>query len=154
MFDCVWIMSSDSETENLTPPNISEIAEAAKNNLLPAKSEGRYKLTYNKFMEWRLKNAINSFSENVMIAYFEVLSNTMKPSSLWSFYSMLKATVNINHNVDIAKYSKLQALLKRKSDGFKSKKSKILTSQNIKDFLENAPDDKYLFMKVRLLTSI
>lgn len=141
-------MSSDSEIENLTPPNISEIAEAAKNNLLPAKSEYRYKFTYQRFMEWRLKNDVKSFSENVMMAYFQELSKTMKPSSLWSFYSMLKATININHNLDIANYSKLQALLKRKSDGFKSKKSKILTSKNINDFLENAPDDKYLFMKV------
>ncbi|KAJ8915302.1 hypothetical protein NQ315_014810 [Exocentrus adspersus] len=34
------------------------------------------------------------------------------------------------------------------------KKSKILTSKNINDFLEHAPDDKYLFMKVALIIGI
>ncbi|KAJ8910564.1 hypothetical protein NQ315_008949 [Exocentrus adspersus] len=41
-----------------------------------------------------------------------------------------------------------------KSDSFKSKKSKILTSKNINDFLEHAADDKYLFMKVALIIGI
>ncbi|KAJ8914288.1 hypothetical protein NQ315_011023, partial [Exocentrus adspersus] len=54
-------------------------------------------------------------------------------------------------------YSKTDIILNqicRKSDGFKSKKSKILTSKNINDFLEHAPDDKYLFMKVALIIGI
>ena len=55
----------------------------------------------------------------------------------------------MNHNVNIATYSKLIILLKRKSDGFRSKKSKVLTAKNINDFLENAPDSQYLFIKVR-----
>lgn len=142
-------MSSDSENEVLTPPNITQIAENASSSLLPVKSRERYELAYQKFMEWRLKNNIQSFSENVMLAYFQELSEKMKPSSLWAFYSMLRTTININNNVNIATYSKLIILLKRKSDGFKSKKSKVLTAKNINDFLENAPDSQYLLMKVR-----
>jgi hypothetical protein len=143
-------MSSDSDEVILcTPPHITEKAKEATNNLLPKKSRERYDIVYKKFMEWRLKNNIKSFSENVLLAYFEELSSGMKPSSLWAIYSMLRTTINIKqNNTNIATYHKLISLLKRKSDGFKSKKSKTLTSKEINNFLEQAPDDKYLFMKV------
>ena len=73
----------------------------------------------------------------------------MKPSSLWAIYSMLKSTININHNnINIATYPKLIGLLKRKSDGYQPKKSNILTSKQIKTFLEEAPN-KFLFEKVK-----
>lgn len=76
----------------------------------------------------------------------------MKPSSLWSIHSMLRSTINLNHeNVNIAHYPKLIALLKRKSDGFKGKKSKILTPEEIKKFLEKAPNSIFLLMKVRII---
>lgn len=146
-------MYSDIENDEIssTPPNIIEMAEVATSNLLPTKSRERYETTYQKFMNWRLKNKLNSFSENVMLAYFQDLSSKMKPSSLWAFYSMLRSTINIKHNINIATYCKLIALLKRKSDGFKCKKSMVLTSKHINDFLEKAPDNEYLFMKVTYL---
>ncbi|KAJ3665542.1 hypothetical protein Zmor_001033 [Zophobas morio] len=145
-------MSSDSDELMCTPPEIIEKAKTAIENLLPAKSRDRYETVYHKFMERKLKNKVNSLSENVMLVYFEELSTTMKPSSLWAIYSMLRATINIKHDkINIATYPKLIALLKRKADGFKSKKSKTLTSKNINDFLQNAPDTQYLFMKVVLI---
>ncbi|CAH0552504.1 unnamed protein product [Brassicogethes aeneus] len=137
-----------------TPPEIVDSAKAATKNLLPVKSRERYEINYDKFMKWRTSNKIQSFSENVLLAYFEQLSITMKPSTLWATYSMLKSTISINHDINIASYSKLQALLKRKSDGFKSKKSKVLNSQQINTFLKNAPDRKYLLMKVILIFGI
>lgn len=144
-------MSSDSESEvNLTPDNIKMLAETATNNLLPIKSRERYEIAYKKFMDWQQNNKVSTFTETVMLAYFQQLSETMKPSSLWAIYSMLRSTLNIKHNVNIENYPKLVALLKRKSDGFRSKKSKTLTSKNISDFLKNAPDSRYLFAKVIL----
>lgn len=140
-------MSSDSDP-SCTPPEILEKAQGATNNLLPAKSRERYEIVYKKFMDWRLKNKIESFSENVMLAYFEEISEPMKPSSIWSWYSMLKSTINIRHDIDISKYMKLKALLKRKSEGYKPKKSKTLNSNQISHFLQNAPDKKYLLTKV------
>ncbi|KAJ3655680.1 hypothetical protein Zmor_014801 [Zophobas morio] len=148
-------MSSDSDELMCTPPEIIEKAKTAIENLLPKKSRDRYETVYHKFIEWKLKNKVNSLSENVMLAYFEELSTTMKPSSLWAIYSMLRATINIKHDkINIATYPKLIALLKRKADGFKSKKSKTLTSKNINDFLQNAPDTQYLFMKVVLIIAV
>ena len=99
-------------------------------------------------MNWRGNNNVSSFSENVLIVYFEELSTILKPSTMWSHYSMIKATLNIKHNVDINKYLKLTALMKRKSDGYIAKKSKILGNDEIKRFLDQAPDEVHLLTKV------
>lgn len=65
---------------------------------------------------------------------------------------MLRTTISINHdNINIANYPKLLAVLKNKSDGFKSKKSKTLKTKEINDFLQLAPDNKYLLMKVKYI---
>lgn len=47
---------------------------------------------------------------------------------------MVKSTIHTKHNINIGKYPKLHAFLKRKLTGFKSKKSKVLTSNNINNF--------------------
>ncbi|KAJ8912574.1 hypothetical protein NQ315_006646 [Exocentrus adspersus] len=55
----------------------------------------------------------------------------MKSSTLWSVYSMLRATLNIYNKVDIGTYLKLRAFLK----------------------LE-APDDTYLSTKVAMIFAV
>jgi hypothetical protein len=61
---------------------------------------------------------------------------------------MLRATLNMNKNVDIGKFTRLIAFLKRKSDGYMAKKSKIFIKQQIDAFLKQADDEKYLSVKV------
>ncbi|KAK5642934.1 hypothetical protein RI129_009101 [Pyrocoelia pectoralis] len=86
-----------------------------------------------------------------MLAYICYLSKIRKPSSLWSYYSMLKATLKMNHNVDIASYFGLFGFLKRKFDGYKTKKSKVFTKDNVETFWYEAPDEIYLMIKVALI---
>lgn len=67
---------------------------------------------------------------------------------------MIKSTLQINENVDISKYNKLIAFLKRQNDEYEPKKSKILTMENVKKFLNEAPDEDFLLMKVVLIFGI
>ncbi|CAH1381929.1 unnamed protein product [Tenebrio molitor] len=134
-----------------TPPEIRQQAITATNNLLPERSRLQYERAYNLFNSWRNENRIKNFSENVLLAYFQKLSATMKPSSLWSIYSMLRSTLNLKNNIGIRKYPKGCSFLKRASDGYKPKKSKTLTPQQIQEFLTTAPDEKYLFTKAALI---
>jgi hypothetical protein len=67
---------------------------------------------------------------------------------MWTKFSMLKATLKVHRNIDISKYSKLIVFLKSKSRTYKPKKAKILESEHIKQFLKEAPDEKYLMVKV------
>ncbi|KAJ8914785.1 hypothetical protein NQ315_014526 [Exocentrus adspersus] len=148
-------MDSDSEESiNCTPEDIIESAVTATMNLLPAKSKEKYLKEYDSFMDWRIKKGINSFTERVLLAYFEMKSKMWKSSTLWSTYSKLKATIMVNNDVDISKYSKLIAYLKNKSTGYKPKKSKTFSREEIYKFLLQAPDDHYLMHKVALIFGI
>lgn len=84
------------------------------------------------------------------MAYFSELSKKYKSSSLWAHYSMLKSTISTNHNIDIKTYLKLTAFLKKQSIGFKSKKSKVLTPNDVEKYLNEAPNEIHLATKVIL----
>ncbi|XP_043461530.1 uncharacterized protein LOC122498058 [Leptopilina heterotoma] len=89
-----------------------------------------------------------------MLAYLIELSEKYKPPTVWSTYSMLKSTLKNNDNVNIASFMKVTSFLKRNSDGYKSKKSKTLSPENVNMFLSEAPDDIFLATKVALIFGI
>lgn len=72
----------------------------------------------------------------------------MAAASLWPEYSMLKATLKAKENIDINKFGVVIPYLKNLNVGYRSKKSKILTREHIKTFLQQADDGEYLFEKV------
>lgn len=135
------------EKENL-PSDVENAALEAESLLLPQKSRMMYEKEYQSFKKWKSIKNINGVSEKILLAYFSEKSKKAMPSSLWSYYSMLKRTLLVNENCDISKFSKLTTLLKNLSGGYKAKKSKILESDDIIKFLREAPDDVYLLMKV------
>lgn len=118
--------------------------------LLPEKSKKRYESTYKVFKDWcQSKDNADVVTESLLLMYFQEKSSILKsPSSMWCEYSMLKTTIFINENIDISKYYKLRAFLKRQNAGYKPKKSNTFSREGINRFLEEAPDDKYLLMKV------
>ncbi|XP_049886289.1 uncharacterized protein LOC126380733 [Pectinophora gossypiella] len=144
----------DEELLNSTPEEISTLAQEITENLLPTKSSSLYNKAYNNFMAWKLDHKASSFSENVLLAYFQSLHNKFKPSSLWVEYSKLKSTINLYHQTDISKYAKLLAFLKRKSEGFKAKKAQTFSPNHLKTFIDEAPDNIYLLTKVAVIFGI
>ena len=140
----------NSRSFGLKMSDSEEILQKASqicSELLPTKSKSRYEAELNRFMEWRLANNVQTFSENALMVYFEELSSKYKSSTLWTMFSMLKSTLRTNHNIDLGNYKKLQALIKRKSDNYVPKKSQILTEDDFGRFLTKASDDKYLLIK-------
>lgn len=137
-----------TSSDDLTPEDIRNEANSIVDNILPSKSKHFYMKCYEEFMSWKTKKGVKFISESLLLVYFQELSNTKKSSSLWSFYSMLRSTINIKNNIDISKYVKLKAFLKRKSEGHRPKKSKVFTAHNMETFLNNAPDDTFLDKKV------
>ncbi|KAL0808689.1 hypothetical protein ABMA28_013120 [Loxostege sticticalis] len=108
VFSCLLHKMShfDPSFFELTPPELSLIAQNDSENILPEKSKSRYISTYDEFIAWREEKKANSFSENVMLAYFSELSAKLKPSTLWSRFSMIKSMLKIRNNVDIIFISK------------------------------------------------
>jgi hypothetical protein len=58
--------------------------------------------------------------------------------------------ISINKNLDLSKYTNLIAFLKRQSEGYRAKKSKSFSKENIEKFLTTANDEDYLMQKVRV----
>ncbi|XP_051159761.1 uncharacterized protein LOC127280650 [Leptopilina boulardi] len=144
----------NNNNEILTPPELREIVNEIQDDLLPAISKEKYNNKYLAFKSWTESKNVKTITENVMIPYFMELAEKYKPPTLWATYSMLKSTLKNNDNVNIAKFLKLTTFLKRKSEGYKSKKSKILSPENINTFLSEAPDEIYLATKVALIFGI
>jgi len=108
--------------------------------LLPEKSKPIYLKTYSLLKAWCAERNIQTISENTMLVYFQEHVKTKKASSLWAIYSMLKSTISLKENIDISKYFKLIAFLKRQNTTYKAKKSLVFTKLHINSFLENAWD--------------
>lgn len=144
------------EIQEIDPlKDIEEAANRATLDLLPRKSRIQYEIAHNKFIKWcENKGVSGKYSENIFLAYFEEKAKVWKSSSLWSHYSMIKAMLRVNNDVDISKHFKLIAYLKRQGEGYQAKKSKIFTRDQIEQFLKCAPDDEYLLMKVATIVGV
>lgn len=64
------------------PPHIMATAKRVIDNALPEKSKEKYTAAYENFLAWQKKQGTTSFSEPVLVAYFEELSQRLKPSTL------------------------------------------------------------------------
>lgn len=64
----------------------------------------------------------------------EYKTNRMKPTALWSLYSLLKGILNVKQNIKIKKYSKFVPYLKNKCVGQRPKESKALTKTEIDEW--------------------
>uniref|UniRef100_A0ABD2XJW9 Uncharacterized protein n=1 Tax=Trichogramma kaykai TaxID=54128 RepID=A0ABD2XJW9_9HYME len=70
--------------EEIIIRNFKAESELILNDLLPQKSEERYKLTHQEFIEWQRNNNTTSMAENDLLVYFKDLAANLKPSTLWS----------------------------------------------------------------------
>ncbi|KAJ8971088.1 hypothetical protein NQ317_006501 [Molorchus minor] len=141
----------DCTMNNCESEEIVEAANIAISNLLPTKSRSLYDIAYNRFKKWCPEKNVQVYSENVLLACFSENAKNYNSSTLWAQYSMVKSCLIICDNIDIGKFPKLIAFLKRTGDGYQAKKSKILPKSEIDRFLSSADDKEFLMIKVRLL---
>jgi len=128
--------------------NIEQIASTVRENLLPVKSKNRYKEIYNIYRAWRIKNELAYTTEDTLLAYFSTKLSNYKSSSLWSIFSMLKATIQLNESVDISNFPNLHLFIKRKNEGHKPKKSSSFSKENVDNFIRCADNSIHLLSKV------
>ena len=136
------------------PREILDAADDVIYNAMPDKSKKIYKQTLKEFRVWMAEKNTNSYDEKVLLAYFKHLSSKNLPSTLWSKYSMLNTMLKIATNINIVSYFLLRGFLKKLNVGYRAKKSKIFTSDEIKKFIADAPNDRYLEVKVNINKSI
>lgn len=99
---CDFNVQKEHNVEEDLPEEVENEAADAVNTLLPQKSRQKYENEYRAFQRWKTMKNVNGTSEKVLLAYFSEKSKKSK-SSLWSHYSMLKATLLVKDNCDISK---------------------------------------------------
>ncbi|KAJ3659552.1 hypothetical protein Zmor_011236 [Zophobas morio] len=147
--------TSDEDTSVCTPPEIrKEASNVQCDQLLPQKSKEFYLKVYAQFKDWCKIEKVAKVSENVLLVYMEEKAKNKKASSLWATFSMLKQTLKLKENVDISKYYKVIAFLKRKNDSYTPKKAAVFEKHQITKFILEAPDEIFLSSKVIFIIGI
>lgn len=124
----------------LTPPELREAAEAAREGVIPAKSKDVYEKAYARFMAWLASQGTDRISENTLLPYFREMLKEKKPTTMWSEYSALKKMLRVRHAIDISAFASISDTLKQESKRHQKKKAATFTSEQVDEFLEKAPD--------------
>ncbi|XP_054277440.1 uncharacterized protein LOC128996267 isoform X2 [Macrosteles quadrilineatus] len=159
MFENNEQSESDCEYKFSRPnsPSPEELAEATKQvslYLLPEKSKRKYERCYELFSSWCESKKVTELSESVFLEYFAEQAKVMKSSTIWSYYSMLNKTIQVEHDINISSYKTLGSYLKKLSLGYKPTKSKPLSKDEFETFIKTAPDEIYLMKKVVLILGV
>lgn len=130
----------------------AEVESIIKSDTLPQKSVDRYILVFDTYIKWKTehKNSLSNSEESKLIVYFKDLIKRLKPTTVWSIWSMLKTTFNSRENIDISKFQNLKSIVRKNSKGYKPKKSLIFSWQDITRFINEAPNFVYLASKVSI----
>ncbi len=130
------------------PLELMERAKAAKFETLPVKSREQYKRVYDIFKSWQNSFGVTTITCDLMLVYFNGLSEKYKPTSMWAFHYMLKSTIRANENIDIGPFHQVTAFLKTKSAGYKCVKAMVFEKEHIRKFINEADDLSWLDVKV------
>ena len=141
-------MSEDEDMEYRPDESEDEDSSLSLPQALPSASQGRYRLVYDNFQKWNMVLGATPVSETILMKYFMELAEKNKPTTLFGTYSMLKATLRINDNIDISSYSALLKFLKQQNVGYTPVKSQLFTIEEIEKFINEAFDEDWLHYKV------
>lgn len=132
-------VNRSSVIRNCTSSNSKE----EKDTLMPRKEQ-----SYSKFMSWCENEGITEYTEPVLLNYFKFKAKEWKLTTIWSHFSFLRSMLLTKNNVDIGKCTSINEFLRELKEGYEAKRSKIFTLSEINKFVKEAPDDKYLMLKV------
>lgn len=137
------------------PQGILLKAAKAVDALVPEKTRRTYEKEYFHFEAWLQKHCVDRVDETVLMAYFQDLSESYSPNSLWTKFSMLRKELIVHKKIrSNEKLITLQQFLKQIGKNYQPKKSKVLTREQVITFLKEAPDEKYLADKVVLVIGV
>jgi integrase len=129
-------------------------------NILPTTSKEAYKKAYEKFQAWRQEvNLRGPTVEKEVFAYLHQKLESDKWSSsgtLWCQFSMLKTMILSEEGLDMKNSginTTIQTWLKHPSTRHKLKQAHMFTKEEVKHFIEHAPDS-LIHLKLILLVGV
>lgn len=85
-----------------------------------------------------------------MINSFDPQSQKYSPNTLWPKLSMLRSMLHLKEKTDVKLFDEVEAFVKNKNKGYVPKKSSVLSREQLKTFLSEAPNDVFLMYKVKV----
>lgn len=67
---------------------------------------------------------------------------------------MLKKTLSVNDDINISHFLNLKSLIKNNAKGYRPRKTSVLRWPQIIQFMNDAPDNVYLAIKVIIIYNI
>ena len=104
-----WRMENDSEEGASISERATKIRRTA---LLPSVSAQRYDDAWLKFLQWKDQQTEESSfpNEEMLLVYFDYLSNQYASSSLWRFFGMIKKQMMVSFLLCFDQYNSLDSL--------------------------------------------
>ena len=97
-------------------------------------------------------NANQDFNDShhgAIMTFFQLLHQDYATTTLWSINAIIKRYLQIQYKYELDKnLPNLEKLLKQWQKSEEIKKAPTFSQDNIKTFIENAPDEKYIVAKV------
>ncbi|RZC32415.1 Phage integrase domain containing protein, partial [Asbolus verrucosus] len=140
------IVEDQDKKEVFVPPAVLHEALAALNKVVPAKSKHSYEKEYANFCEWRKRKQARGVELKIILTYISERSKNAK------FYHHCGPIIPNLRKCYL--FHQLSAFLKQQSVGHGPKKSKVFTLEEMERFLDTAPDDKYLLLKMVLIVGV
>ena len=150
----------DPIEENIERENerwIDEEIREAMSKMLPVASREQY-IVYEKFQEWRTEHKLDGpTNEKEVFAFlYHMLERNkwVSPGTLWSRFSMLRSMILAKEGLDIKTTNintTIQTWLKRIGATHKPKQAYIFTKEEIRRFIQEAPEG-FIVQKLVLLS--
>ena len=90
------------------------------------------------------KRNCETVDEILLLAYFITELASVALNAKQAVFSLLKAQISLEFDIDMTKNIKLRTVLKRKSEEYDPKTSKFLEKSQIVKFLNETDNKKYL----------
>ncbi len=138
---------SDDEEKN----GMDGLLRRGRDNLLPSESRQIYIERYNVYTLFIKQHGLQYIEDHALIwAEYMREEREFGPSSMYSYWSAIKAVLAARDNIDAGQWLKMKKWLKNYADGKFSDQAPAFTAEEVKDFLINADDDIYIRHKLAL----
>ncbi len=138
------------EEEDVLTNFAEEARIIVQKDSLPQKSSDRYMLVYNTYKKWKNYHSSRTSEneENNLLVYFKLFNERVKPTTLWSVWSMLHKTLDVLDNINLRNFMSLKSYVKKLNKGYIPQKAFVLRWTHISKFMTEASDFTDLGKKV------
>lgn len=106
--------------------------------------------TYKRYCEWKKDKEITSDDESVLLSYFQLLADTLMPTTLTTRFCHLNIVLKKVNGSDLSEYKTLKEFILNAKKGYTVPPLPVLTTQQVETYL-NLDEDRYFLNQVVLV---